>query len=142
MLFIISIVFQGILTPTLLHDIAMSLNGDEWRRLARRLGLTRMRIEAIERDFTEETAFHMLVTWFKRVSRSADKVSLIIHGLTNINRLDLVNELQRLKEERRQELKHSAKDGLIKEILFFFFEEFDWVFFVSCRSIEIISNSF
>ena len=101
----------GILTPTLFRDIAASLHGDEWRMLGRRLGITRIRIEAIEHDHRDEAAYYMLVTWFKRVSRSADKVVLLINGLANINRWDLAQDLQAIRDERRQAQKISSKDG-------------------------------
>ncbi|CAF1395614.1 unnamed protein product [Adineta ricciae] len=100
----------GILTPALFRDIAVNLHGDEWRTLGRRLGITRIRIEAIEHDHRDEAAYYMLVTWFKRVSRSADKVVLLINGLTNINRWDLAQDLQAIRDERRQAQKISSKD--------------------------------
>jgi hypothetical protein len=53
----------------------------------------------------------MLLAWFKRVPRSTDKVLLLIHALTNINRWDLAQDLQTMKDEKRQELKTSSKDG-------------------------------
>ncbi len=121
----------GILTPTLFRDISSSLVGDEWRRLARRLGLSRIRIEAIEHDHQPDAAYYMLLAWFKRVPRSTDKVSLLINALMNINRWDLAQDLQTMKDEKRQELKTSSrgkKNKLIfREILLFF------------RSIENIS---
>lgn len=49
--------------------MSSSLNGDEWRRLARRLGMTRIRVEAIEHDYHEDAPYYMLLTWFKRVPR-------------------------------------------------------------------------
>jgi len=58
----------------------------------------------------------MLLAWFKRVPRSADKVLLLIHGLMNINRWDLAQDLQTMKDEKLQELKTFSKDG--KRIIF------------------------
>lgn len=94
-----------------MRDISTNLVGSEWRRLARRLGMTRVRIEAIERDYPDDTAYCMLLAWFKRVPRSTDKVLLLIHGLSSINRWDLAQDLQNMKDEKRQELKTSSKDG-------------------------------
>lgn len=102
--------FLGVLTPNLFRDISTSLIGDEWRRLARRLGLTRIRIEAIERDYQDDAPYYMLIAWFKRVSRSADKVLLLINALMNINRWDLAQDLKTIKDEKRQELT-LFKDG-------------------------------
>lgn len=135
--FLFAVVFfsLGILTPTLFHGISTNLVGNEWRRLARRLGITRIRIEAIERDYPDDTAYYMLLTWFKRVPRSADKALLLIHGLMNINRWDLAQDLQNMKDEKRQELKSSSKDG--KEN----FETQKKTDFFSSRSIKIISVS-
>jgi len=66
----------------------------------------------------------MLLAWFKRVPRSTDKVSLLINALMNINRWDLAQDLQTMKDEKRQELKTSSrgkKNKLIfREILLFF----------------------
>ena len=102
---------SGILTPTLFRDIAASLVGDEWRRLARRLGITRIRIEAIEHDYHDDAPYYMLLAWFKRVPRSTDKVLLLIHALMNINRWDLAQDLQSMKDDKRQELKTLSKEG-------------------------------
>jgi hypothetical protein len=101
----------GILTPTLFHDISRNLLRDEWRRLARRLGITRIRIEAIERDYPEDTPYYMLLAWFKRIPRSTDKVLILIHALMNINRWDLAQDLQTMKDEKLQESKTFSKDG-------------------------------
>jgi hypothetical protein len=124
----------GILTPTLFRDISSSLVGDEWRRLARRLGLTRIRIEAIEHDHQADAPYYMLLAWFKRVPRSTDKISLLIHGLMNINRLDLAQDLQTMKDERRQELKISSRGTKRKKN-----ESFEKFAFFFSRSIESIS---
>jgi hypothetical protein len=104
---------EGILTPPLFRDIATSLLGDEWRWLARRLSVTRIRIEAIEHDYNEDAPYYMLLAWFKRVPRSADKSLLLIQALMNINRWDLAQDLQSMKDDKRQEQKTSSKDGKI-----------------------------
>ena len=101
----------GILTPALFREISSGLLGDEWRRLARRLGLTRIRIEAIDRDYPDDTPYYMLLAWFKRVPRSTDKVSILIQALMNINRWDLAQDLQTMRDDKRQELKTANKDG-------------------------------
>ncbi len=108
--------------------------------MARRLGLTRIRIEAIEHDYYDDAPYYMLLAWFKRVPRSSDKVLLLIHGLMNINRWDLAQDLQTVKDDKRQELKTSSKDGRkkkrflnkIKKILFLeqlriFHVSFNWI---------------
>ncbi|UJR26493.1 hypothetical protein I4U23_007820 [Adineta vaga] len=105
---------EGILTPALFRDIAASLHGDEWRALARRLGITRIRIEAIEHDHRDEASYYMLFAWFKRVSRSADKVALLINALTNINRWDLAQDLQAMQDEKRQTQKKFSKDEQLR----------------------------
>ncbi len=76
----------------------------------------------------------MLLAWFKRVPRSTDKVSLLIHGLMNINRLDLAQDLQTMKDERRQELKISSRGTKRKKN-----ESFEKFAFFFSRSIESIS---
>ncbi len=102
---------SGILTPALFRDIAASLHGTEWRSLARRLGMTRIRIEAIEHDYRDDAPYYMLLAWFKRVSRSADKVLLLIQALKSINRWDLAQDLQSIRDDKRQEQRTSSKDG-------------------------------
>ncbi|CAF1134856.1 unnamed protein product [Adineta steineri] len=105
---------EGIITPALFRDISASLHGDEWRWLARRLGMTRIRIEAIEHDHHDDASYYMLFAWFKRVPRSTDKVSLLINALVNINRWDLAQDLQAIKDEKRQEQKTSSKDDQLR----------------------------
>lgn len=107
----------GILTPTLFRDLSTSLTGDEWRRLARRLGMTRIRIEAVEHDYHTDAPYYMLLTWFKRVSRASDKVLLLIHALKTINRKDLAQDLQSIKEDRRYDQQTMSKEGSTIELL-------------------------
>ena len=104
---------EGVLTPQLFRDMSASFNGDEWRKLARRLGMTRIRIEAIEHDYHEDAPYYMLLTWFKRVPRSSDKVSLLTHGLININRWDLAQDLQAIQDDKRVEQGSIPRDGKI-----------------------------
>jgi hypothetical protein len=98
--------------------MSASLNGEEWRKLGRRLGMTRIRIEAIEHDYHDDAPYYMLVAWFKRVPRSSDKVSLLTHALININRWDLAQDLQSFKDDKRFEQRTLPKDGKKKEIKF------------------------
>jgi hypothetical protein len=91
--------------------MSASLVGNEWRWLGARLGMTRMRLDAIERDYHEEAPYYMLLTWFKRVPRSSDKVLALTHGLVNINRRDLAQELQVIQKTKRSEQRPSTKEG-------------------------------
>lgn len=100
-----------VLTPALFRDISASLQGDEWRALARRLGMTRMRIEAIDHDHHDEASYHMLLAWFKRAPRSADKVAMLITALNSTNHRDLAQELQIMHDEKRDAQKPSSKEG-------------------------------
>ena len=68
-------------------------------------------MEAIEHDYHDDAPYYMLFAWFKRVPRSTDKVLILIHALMNINRWDLAQDLQSMKEDKRQELKTLSKDG-------------------------------
>jgi hypothetical protein len=115
---------SGVLTPTLFRDISASLTGDEWRKLARRLGMTRIRIEAVEHDYHEDAPYYMLVAWFKRVPRSSDKVLLLTNSLININRWDLAQDLQSIKDDKRTEQRTISKDGKNKKIRFFKLKKF------------------
>ena len=102
---------SGVLTPQLFRDMSASFTGDEWRKLARRLGMTRIRIEAIEHDYHDDAPYYMLLTWFKRVPRSSDKVSLLTHSLININRWDLAQDLQAIQDDKRTEQGGLSRDG-------------------------------
>lgn len=102
---------SGVLTPTLFRDMSASLNGDEWRKLGRRLNITRIRIEAIEHDYHDDAPYYMLVAWFKRVPRSSDKVLILTQALININRWDLAQDLQSIKDDKRMEQRTLTKDG-------------------------------
>jgi len=93
--------------------MSASLVGDEWRWLARCLGMTCVRVEAIEHDYQDDAPYHMLVTWFKRVPRSCDKVLTLTHALMNINRWDLAQELQSIKDDKHYEQRAFSKDGKI-----------------------------
>ena len=93
------------------RDLSAHLSGDEWRRLARRLGMTRIRIEAIEHDYRDDAPYHMLLTWFKRVSRASDKVLILANALKLINRRDLAKDLQSIKEDKRYEQHAMSKEG-------------------------------
>jgi len=110
---------EGVLTPTLFRDMSASLNNDEWRKLARRLGVTRIRIEAIEHDFHEDAPYYMLLAWFKRVARSSDKVLILMQALVSINRWDLAQDLQSIKEDKRIEQRTLSKDGRTVSCFFF-----------------------
>jgi hypothetical protein len=99
--------------------MSASFVGDEWRRVARRLGMTRIRIEAIEHDYREDAPYYMLFAWFKRVPRSSDKVLFLIQALISINRWDLAQDLQSIKEDKRSEQRTIPKDGKIRIIFFF-----------------------
>jgi hypothetical protein len=104
---------SGILTPILFRDMSASLVDNEWRWLARCLGMTCVRVEAIEHDYQDDAPYHMLVTWFKRVPRSCDKVLTLTHALMNINRWDLAQELQSIKDDKHYEQRAFSKDGKI-----------------------------
>lgn len=103
--------FKGILTPTLFRDISASLTGEEWRWLGRRLGITRIRLEAIDHDHGDDAPYYTLLAWFKRVPRSADKPLILIQALININRWDLAQDLQHMIDDQRQEQRTAARDG-------------------------------
>ncbi|CAF1289442.1 unnamed protein product, partial [Didymodactylos carnosus] len=65
---------EGILNESVFRDLSNNLIGDEWKLVAKKLGLTRIRIESIQHDYRDESGYHMLLAWFKRVPKSADKV--------------------------------------------------------------------
>ncbi|CAF0743578.1 unnamed protein product [Adineta steineri] len=105
---------EGILTSSLFRDMSASLVGDEWRWLASCLGMTNIRIEAIEHDYHNDAPYYMLLTWFKRVPRSSDKLLTLTHALVSINRWDLAQELQTIKDEQRHEQRTLSKDQQLK----------------------------
>lgn len=94
--------------------MSASLNHDEWRKLARRLGMTRIRVEAIEHDYPNDAPYYMLLAWFKRVARSTDKVLMLTQGLIGVNRWDLAQDLQSIKEDKRMEQHTLSKEDQLK----------------------------
>ena len=102
---------SGILTPAVFRDIASGLSSNERRRLAYRLGITQVRIEAIEHSDPADASYQILLAWYKRVSRSADNVAILMQALRSVHRSDLVQMLQSAKDERRRGQQLSAKDG-------------------------------
>ena len=102
---------SGILSPEVFRDIASGLSSSERRRLAYRLGMTQVRIEAIEHDYPADASYQILLAWYKRVSRSADNVAILMQALRSLHRLDLVQTLQSAKDERRRKQPVSAQDG-------------------------------
>ena len=104
---------SGILTPALFREISGNLTNEQWRTLARRLGMTQIRVEAIEHDYPDDTCYFMLLAWFKRVPRSADKVNILIQALIAINRWNLAQMLQNLRDEKRQEQILLSREGQI-----------------------------
>ncbi|CAF3425125.1 unnamed protein product [Rotaria socialis] len=105
---------EGILTPLIFHELSASLVGDEWCRLARRLGMTKIRIEALGHEYAEDAGYYMLLTWFKRAPHSIDKDALLINALTNIKRWDIAQELELMKEAKRQEQRTSSRDDQLR----------------------------
>ncbi|CAF4127517.1 unnamed protein product, partial [Adineta steineri] len=82
--------------------------------LASCLGMTNIRIEAIEHDYHNDAPYYMLLTWFKRVPRSSDKLLTLTHALVSINRWDLAQELQTIKDEQRHEQRTLSKEQQLK----------------------------
>ena len=80
----------------LLHQIAADL-GEEWKRLAQQLNIKRMRIQAIIRNNvewdTEHVIYEMLITWMKRVPKSANKV----RPVCAFTHSDLIHKWQQTK---------------------------------------------
>lgn len=74
--------------------------------------MTSIRVEAIERDHREDSAYYMLLTWFKRVSKAADKSLILINSLKLINRRDLASDLQSMKDDKRFEQATKSREGL------------------------------
>jgi len=66
----------GAVDGHMLHHLASCI-GTEWRQLATVLGMPRGRIEAIRRSVNadrQKALSDMLMSWIKRLPRSADKV--------------------------------------------------------------------
>lgn len=81
---------------SLLQEIAAGL-GDEWRRLASRLQVQHVRVQAILRvvqggpDSEEQAKYEMLMTWLKRSPQAADKTAILANALTYVGRYDLAD---------------------------------------------------
>lgn len=73
--------------------------GQEWLRLANKLHVQRVRIQAILRmqsgQGTEEQAkYDMLMTWLKRSPQAADKAAILASALKSVGRVDLAEQLR------------------------------------------------
>lgn len=78
--------------------------GDEWRKVAMTLNISRARIQAILRntqigESTEEDArYQMLITWLKKMPKSIDKVTVLTNAFMKNGRPDLAEQV-RIKDE-------------------------------------------
>ncbi|XP_078328192.1 death domain-containing protein 1-like [Crassostrea virginica] len=78
--------------------------GDEWRKVAMTLNISRARIQAILRntqisDSTDEDArYQMLITWLKKMPKSIDKVTVLTNAFMKNGRPDLAEQV-RIKDE-------------------------------------------
>ena len=70
----------GVVDIELLRHLASEI-GNEWRHVAHSLGIRRVRLQAILRNHngsneTQQTVYEMLMSWMKKLPRSANKVYL------------------------------------------------------------------
>lgn len=83
--------------------------GDEWKKVAQNLNVSRARLQAILRniqvsDGTEEDArYEMLMSWLKKMPKSVDKVSTLSGALMKCGRDDLTDEIQKRNREFRMQ---------------------------------------
>ncbi|XP_061190143.1 death domain-containing protein 1-like [Saccostrea echinata] len=87
----------------LMRQLAAEM-GDEWRKVASTLNISKARIQAIIRnaqitDATDEDArFQMLMTWLKKMPKSIDKVTVLTNAFMKNGRPDLAEQV-RIKDE-------------------------------------------
>ncbi|XP_021350911.1 death domain-containing protein 1-like [Mizuhopecten yessoensis] len=83
----------------LIRDLARDM-GDEWKRVAQLLNVSRARIQAILRnvqisDKSEEDArYEMLLNWLKKMPKSTDKVAVLSSALVKGGRADLAEDVR------------------------------------------------
>ncbi|CAG2186402.1 unnamed protein product [Mytilus edulis] len=88
------------INENLMRYLAVEM-GEEWRRLAQILNVSRARMQAILRniqisDGTEEDArYEMLMSWLKKMPKAVDKVSTLNGALMRCGRDDLTEEIQK-----------------------------------------------
>lgn len=99
------------INENLIRYLAVEM-GDEWRRVAQNLNVSRARIQAILRniqisDGTEEEArYEMLMSWLKKMPKAVDKVSTLGGALLRCGREDLADELQKRNRDFRMQHIH------------------------------------
>ncbi|KAK3095023.1 hypothetical protein FSP39_009314 [Pinctada imbricata] len=92
----------------LMRYLAMEM-GDEWRKVAQTLNVSRARIQAIIRnsqikDATDEDMrYEMLMTWLKKMPKSIDKVTVLVNALMRNGRGDLAEDLRNKDQEFRSQ---------------------------------------
>ena len=95
----------------MLHFLSSEL-GDEWKRVAQYLNVKRVRVQAIVRNNVnndiETTIYEMLLTWLKRVPKSANKVDMLVNALIASGRLDLGEVIRDREHDYRREQSLSA----------------------------------
>ncbi|XP_033724899.1 death domain-containing protein 1-like [Pecten maximus] len=83
----------------LIRDLARDM-GDEWKKVAHSLNVSRARIQAILRnvqvsDRSEEDArYEMLLNWLKKMPKSTDKVAVLSNALIKGGRADLAEDVR------------------------------------------------
>lgn len=83
----------------LIRDLARDM-GDEWKKVAHSLNVSRARIQAIMRnvqvsDRSEEDArYEMLLNWLKKMPKSTDKVAVLSNALLKGGRADLAEDVR------------------------------------------------
>ncbi|XP_063437770.1 death domain-containing protein 1-like [Mytilus trossulus] len=99
------------INENLMRYLAVEM-GEEWRRLAQILNVSRARMQAILRniqisDGTEEDArYEMLMSWLKKMPKAVDKVSTLNGALMRCGRDDLTEEIQKRNKEFRMQHIH------------------------------------
>ncbi|VDI64978.1 Hypothetical predicted protein [Mytilus galloprovincialis] len=105
-------------TKDVLEFVANEL-GDEWKMLAQVLNLKSVRIQAILRQNTanpdpKKIRYDMLVSWAKRIPRSANKLDILATALTSCGRSDIASELRDKDLEYKRNMAKANKNTLLK----------------------------
>ncbi|XP_052088034.1 uncharacterized protein LOC127725221 [Mytilus californianus] len=105
-------------TKDVLEFVANEL-GDEWKMLAQLLNLKSVRIQAILRQNTanpdpKKIRYDMLVSWAKRIPRSANKLDILATALTSCGRSDIAGELRDKDLEYKRNMAKANKNTLLK----------------------------
>ncbi|ESO08860.1 hypothetical protein HELRODRAFT_168775 [Helobdella robusta] len=108
---------DGFIDQAFLEDLSNRI-GDDWIRLADYLNVRRIRIQALNIDRANKNpAMDVLMTWIKRMPRSANKLSILMEALSSCGRRDLSNMLMERRNDERKKSPLYSKEARLERAI-------------------------